>query len=145
GENDLREFRTRLERAGGSLSLVHHVLTDVRCFFRWCESSGLIERAPVPKRWLPRLPERPPDRLTDEEIRAVCGVPEPYGFFGRPSASLAAQFGPGYTALREIVRRGNHGGTPADGGKGAERFGDKPAHLPAHPTRNRACRNQASR
>lgn len=92
-QNDLREFRTRLERRGASVSLVHHVLTDVRCFFRWCESSGLVQRALVPKRWLPKLPERPPDRLTEAEIEAVSSVPDPHGFVVRLALSTGLRWG----------------------------------------------------
>ena len=55
--DDLREYRLWLEGKGISVQTVAHVLSDARCFFRWCEDSGLILRAPVPRRLLPRHEE----------------------------------------------------------------------------------------
>lgn len=92
-QDDLRGFRTKLELNGCSRSLVHHVLTDARCFFRWCASSGLMEQSAIPARWLPRLPERPPDRLTEEEVAAVSSVPEPYGFVVRLALATGLRWG----------------------------------------------------
>jgi hypothetical protein len=62
---------------------VRHVLSDVRCMLRWCEDSGLMIRAPIPQRLLPKVQERPPDRLSNEEIEAVCALPDPHGFICR--------------------------------------------------------------
>ena len=39
--------------------------------------------APVPRRLLPRIQERPPDRLSDQEVEQVLHVPEPYGLIIR--------------------------------------------------------------
>lgn len=52
----------------------------MRCFFRWCEDAGLIESAPIPRKLLPKIAERVPDRLTDDERTAVQAIPDPYGF-----------------------------------------------------------------
>jgi len=78
---DLRAYRIWLERNRTiTLQTVAHILSDARCFFRWCEDAGLIDRCPVPRKLLPRIQERPPDRLTEEEIAKLVALPEPYGF-----------------------------------------------------------------
>jgi len=91
--NDLRRFRIWLEDQGRSVSLVHHVLTDTRALFRWCEGSGFVGKSPVPPRWLPRLPERVPDRLTEEEAQAVSRVPDPHGFVVRLALGTGLRWG----------------------------------------------------
>ncbi len=79
----LRRYRLELEGRVGSLQTVTHLLSDVRCLLRWCEDSGLVQRSPFPRRLLPRLQERPPERLSDEEIRIVTSLAEPHGFLCR--------------------------------------------------------------
>ena len=49
----------------------------------WSLDSGHIDRSPIPRRLLPRIQERPPDRLSDQEIAAAVATPEPYGFIVR--------------------------------------------------------------
>jgi len=39
-----------------------------------------VERSPFPRRLLPKVQERPPDRLTNEQASALKALPEPYGF-----------------------------------------------------------------
>lgn len=81
----LRAYRLWLEKRRFrkrrlSVLTVFHVLSDARCFFRWCEDAGLIDRCPVPRKLLPRIQERPPDRLTDKEVAKLVALQEPYGF-----------------------------------------------------------------
>jgi integrase len=67
------------------------VLSDVRAFFRWAALEALyIKDPPIPRRFLPRLQQRFPRRLLDEEVRRVTGIREPYGFAVRfaPAAGL---------------------------------------------------------
>jgi integrase len=59
---------------------VKHVLSDLRCLLNWCEDAGLVERSPFPRRVLPKIQERPPDRLSEEEIEALTRIPDPHGF-----------------------------------------------------------------
>src|SRR5262249_18583635 len=73
---DIRRYRLWLEEEGLSEMSVRHILADCRCFLRWCEDDGLIERSPFPRRVMPRIQERPPDRLTEDELRAVCSTEE---------------------------------------------------------------------
>ena len=62
--DDVREFRLWLEtRTQLSMATVGHVLSDLRCMLNWCEDGGLVERSPFPRRIMPRLPERLPERL----------------------------------------------------------------------------------
>jgi integrase len=39
---------------------------------------GLLDKSPFPRRVMPRIQERPPDRLTEKEVEAVLSVPEPH-------------------------------------------------------------------
>ena len=80
---DVRAYRLWLEKRELSPQSVKHILSDLRCFLNWCEDSGLLDRSPFPRRVLPRLQERPPDRLSDEELERVCSLPDPYGFLCR--------------------------------------------------------------
>jgi len=72
-----------IEKRTKTAQSVRHILSDLRCLLNWCEDSGLVDRSPFPRRILPKIQERPPDRLTDEEIKKVCGLPDPYGFICR--------------------------------------------------------------
>ncbi len=93
GPDGLRRYRLWLEGQRLEPATVAHVLSDARCFFRWCEEVGLVERAPVPRRLLPRLQERPPDRLADEEVAKVLAVPEPHGFVVRLALGTGLRWG----------------------------------------------------
>src|SRR5262249_34003423 len=77
---DVRGYRLWLEEQGISMTTVWHILSDARCLFRWAEDAGYIERSPLPRRVMPRLQERPPDRLTDEEVDQLLAIPEPWAF-----------------------------------------------------------------
>jgi integrase len=67
-KDDLRQYRIWLEKKPIRPLTVSHVLSDARCFLFWCEDSGYVSRAPVPRRLLPRIQQTPPDRLTDDEV-----------------------------------------------------------------------------
>ena len=82
-KDDLRALRLWLERQGKKPLTVRHILADVKCFFRWCEDSGWLDRAPIPHRLLPKSQERPPDRLSEAEVEPILSVPEPYAFIVR--------------------------------------------------------------
>jgi integrase len=74
---EIRAYRLHLEGQGITRTTEWHVLSDVRCLCRWAEDEGLVERSPFPRRVMPRLQERPPDRLTDEEVEKLLAIPEP--------------------------------------------------------------------
>jgi integrase len=91
---DLREYRLWLERKPRlSPQSVGHILSDCRCMLNWARDEGLIAASPVPRRLLPRIQERPPDRLTDEEVRAVTGLPDPFGFLCRLGVGSGLRWG----------------------------------------------------
>ncbi|MGH7742642.1 MAG: tyrosine-type recombinase/integrase, partial [Candidatus Eiseniibacteriota bacterium] len=98
---DLRRYRGRLEAGHLSRQSVAHVLSDARCFFRWCEEAGLVDRAPIPRKLLPKIQERAPERLSDENMAKVVALPEPYGFLGRFLLSTGLRWG-------ELVRASTH-------------------------------------
>jgi integrase len=88
--DDLRAFRLWLEQHPGVHGRAHlatatiaWLLGDARNLFYWAVDSGLIDKNPVPRRLLPRIQERPPDHLSDEEIAAVLAIPEPHAFIIR--------------------------------------------------------------
>jgi integrase len=76
----LREYRVWLEGRCRTASTVRHILGDLRNLLYWCEEAGLVDKAPIPRRWLPRLQESAPDRLADDEIARLVQLPDPYGF-----------------------------------------------------------------
>jgi integrase len=107
-KQDVWKYRLWLERRTKLSALtVRHILSDLRCLLNWCEELELLDRSPFPRRLLPVIPEEPPDRLFEDEVKAVLALPNPYGF--------VARFGVG-TALRwsELVRAQN---TDVQGGQ----------------------------
>jgi integrase len=91
--SDVRSYRLWLEGEGVSRMTVAHVLSDLRCFLRWCEDDGLLERSPFPRRIMPRIQERPPDRLTDEEVDGLLAIPEPWAFVIRFGLETGLRWG----------------------------------------------------
>ena len=92
---DLWEFRRWLEthERGISLTSVWHILSDARCFFRWCEDAGKLERSPFPRGIMPKLQELPPKKLETREVEALARLPEPYGFVVRLGLATGLRWG----------------------------------------------------
>jgi len=105
-KDQVREFRLWLEKREISLATVGHILADLRCFLNWAEDSGLVDRSPFPRRVMPRLQERPPDRLPDEEAQALRELPEPYGFVCRLALGTGLRWGELTRAQAADVERG---------------------------------------
>lgn len=104
---DVRAYRLWLERTTRlSAGSVWHVLSDCRCMFNWCEGAGLVERSPFPRRVMPRLQERPPDRLTDDEAETMRGLPEPHGFVCRLTLGTGLRWGELCRALASDIEGG---------------------------------------
>ena len=93
GPDHVRRYRLWLEGHPISPTTVWHLLSDARCLFGWCEEVGLVSRSPFPKRVMPRLQERPPDRLTDDEAARVAAIREPYGFVVRLALGTGLRWG----------------------------------------------------
>jgi integrase len=96
--DDLRKYRlwlasTKFEGNRLAEQTIAHVLSDARCFFGWCEDGGLLPRSPVPRRLLPRIQEKPPDRFTDSEMDVLVDLPEPHGFVVRLGLATGLRWG----------------------------------------------------
>ena len=102
----LRSYRLSLESAGLAPLTVSHLLSDVRCVLRWCEDTGLVARSPFPRRLLPRVQERPPDRLSTEEEAIIRALPEPHGFVCRLGLETGLRWSEMCRARAEHVERG---------------------------------------
>ena len=89
----VRRYRMHLETFDLQPTTVWHILSDVRCMLNWCAEAGLIEHSPFPRRVMPRIQERPPDRLTDEEAELLRGLPEPHGFVARLGLGTGMRWG----------------------------------------------------
>jgi len=103
---DLRRYRLHLERQPLSPQSVVHLLSDARCLFNWCEAEGFVARSPFPRKLLPRMQERPPDRLTDEEVEKLVRLPDPYGYVVRLGLGTGLRWGELSRATSADVKEG---------------------------------------
>jgi len=103
---DCRAYRLWLEKRGKSAQTVKHILSDLRCLLNWSEDAGLVDHSPFPRRILPKIQERPPDRLSDDDLAAVCSLPDPYGFACRFLASTGLRWGEAARAQAADIRHG---------------------------------------
>jgi integrase len=84
---DIRRCRLELEQVISPATgrkfkpeTVRHCLKYLRAFFSWLEDEGYIEKSPMPSRIMPRIPDRPAERFSEEQIRKLVRLPEPYRF-----------------------------------------------------------------
>ncbi len=105
-KEDLRAYRAWLDGKSIAPQTVVHVLSDARCFFRWAEDAGYVERSPWPRRLQPRIQERPPDRLTEAEIATLMALPDPYGFVIRFGLATGLRWGEMTRARVDHVENG---------------------------------------
>jgi integrase/recombinase XerD len=82
-----------LEEQGLAAQSVAHALTDARRLLNWCVECGYLDRSPFPRRLLPRIQERPPDRVSDEEAERLKALPEPYGLVCRLALGTGMRWG----------------------------------------------------
>ncbi len=104
--DDMRAYRLWLENQGIGPQTVGHVLSDSRCLLGWCEDSGMISGSPFPRRVMPRIQERPPDRLTDVEVEALVALHDPHGFVIRFALGTGLRWGELCRAQAGHVERG---------------------------------------
>ena len=105
-KDQIREFRLWLEKQEISLATVSHILSDLRCALNWAEETGLVDRSPFPRRIMPRLQERPPDRLSDDEAQTLRELPDPHGFVCRLALGTGMRWGELTRAQASDVERG---------------------------------------
>jgi integrase len=63
-----------------STATIRMFLGDVRAVLNHALTLQVLDRSPIPRRWLPRLPERAPDGLTNEEQAKLQALPGEYGW-----------------------------------------------------------------
>jgi integrase len=75
----LRAFRGSLDQSDLSSTTVSYVMGDVRCLLRYALDVEAIQVNPWKASLMPKLPERAPKRLSDEEVEAILlTTPEKY-------------------------------------------------------------------
>jgi len=72
---------TRQSRRGRpfAAATVRMYLGDLRAVLNHALTLQILDRSPIPRRWLPKMPERAPDVLTREEQATLRGLPGEYG------------------------------------------------------------------
>jgi integrase/recombinase XerD len=104
--DDCRGYRLALEAKKLAPQTVAHALSDLRGMLLWAEGDGLVDRSPFPRRILPRIQERAPDRLTEEECAKLVTMPEPWGFYLRLLLGTGIRWGEAVRAEAKHVERG---------------------------------------
>ncbi len=107
-KDDVRAYRLWIER-GGRLkpASVKHILSDLRCLMYWAADSDLVDRVNFPRRIMPRMQEKPPDRLSDEEVEVVTALPDPYGFIARFGLGTGLRWGELIRAQSSDIQNGS--------------------------------------
>jgi integrase len=102
--DDLRAYRLWLEHRGISRQTVAHVLSDARCLLNWAVGEEILPRNPFPRRLMPRIQERPPQRLDDDEVAGLLQIDEPFRFVVRLALATGLRWGELVQARAEHVR-----------------------------------------
>ena len=85
---------------------VLNILSDARCLLLWCEDRGYIGRSPFRGRLMPRIQERSPDRVSDEDAEKLKAMSEPYGFIARLALGTGMRWGELCRAQGSDLERG---------------------------------------
>ena len=106
---DCRAYRASLEarEPRRSPQTVAHILADLRALLLWAVDADLIDRSPFPRRLLPRVQERVPDRLTDEEVERLVSLPGPDGFVLRLLLGTGLRWSEARRAQASDLERGH--------------------------------------
>ncbi len=71
-----------------------HYLRDLRELLNWAEDVELIVESPWPRRdFMPKPKKKPPDRLTDAEVKKLIALPDPLGFNLRLALGTGCRWG----------------------------------------------------
>lgn len=99
-EADLMTLRAQIEKSGRSVMTNRHVLSDVRCLFRFAVAARVIDRTPFAGHVLPRIQEEIPEPLSDVELARVIQVCPKHRV---PLVGLALWTGLRYSELRGLL------------------------------------------
>jgi integrase len=100
---DLRECARILAKGDLAPQSQKHVLGDVRSLLDWCVEFGHLGSSPFPKKIMPRIEERAPDRLLDDEVEAVLDIGEPHRFVVRLLLGTGLRWAEGCRSQRAHV------------------------------------------
>ena len=64
--DDVRRYRTHLDKQKLKPNTVKHLLSDLRALLNWAEDSGKIDRSPFPKRVMPKVQESAPKAVAQD-------------------------------------------------------------------------------
>ncbi|MFH1143915.1 MAG: tyrosine-type recombinase/integrase [Candidatus Eisenbacteria bacterium] len=93
GPADVRDFALWLSGTGKALNTQAHILSNLRQLLAWCEESGHVGRSPFPRRVLPRMDDRLPERLSPDDEAKVAAVPGRLGFSARILLATGLRWG----------------------------------------------------
>ena len=74
----LQVVRAQTEAVGLSIQTVRHIMSDVRCLFRYAVTLGHLDRSPFQSAILPRCPETIPRSLSEAQVKSVLSVTAHY-------------------------------------------------------------------
>jgi integrase len=70
----------------------------------------LIDKAPVPRKLLPRIPERPPDHFDDDTMARLLAIPEPHAWVIRLLVNTGIRWSEACRAQASDLQDGNASG-----------------------------------
>jgi len=89
-----------------TVQTVRHVLADAKTFLLWSVDAGYLNRSPVPRRLLPRVPELPPLGFSPKEIEKLTALDAEHGFVVRFLLGTGIRWSEACRATRDDVKRG---------------------------------------
>lgn len=73
---------------------IGHYVRTLRELLNWCVDVELLDATPWPKGLLlPRVEKMAPDRLTDDEVKILVALPDPWGFNMRLALGTGCRWG----------------------------------------------------
>jgi len=93
---DCHAYLSHVRRAlpGREPATIGHYVRGLREFLNWCQEVELIDANPWPlRRIMPAVEQKAPDRLTDDEYKALVSLPEPWGFSMRLALQTGCRWG----------------------------------------------------
>ena len=98
--------RTSRRKRPFSAATIRMYLGDVRAVLNHALTLQVLDRSPIPRRWLPRLPERAPEVLTPKEQAILRALPGDYGRALRLLLGTGIRWGELERAMAQDVQGG---------------------------------------